>query len=411
MIGLKRFAPPIAFALGVIAVLIAAAVTIAVVMQPPPEDLNIIVSYMIVTSLGSLGAGYILYRVGWWRWPGRIFYTLALGVVIQAAVVFFNVWLTARSMLINQHDLDLTSMLLLFGIGISIAFGGFAASSLTDRMTRLRQAARAVAAGDFSTRVDVKGRDELAELASTFNAMAAQLQASAERQKELDNLRRDLIAWASHDLRTPLTSIRVVIEALADDILDDAGARQAYLTTVQADIRSLSQMIDDLFELAQIDAGGLTLDVMTASLRDIISVVASRRPPLDDSHPVSLGGNVDADVVPLQSDPQKTDRVLINLTSTPTRHTPPDGNVGVQSRRADHCVHIQVIDTGEGIPPADLPHVFERFYRGDASRSRATGGAGLGLAIVRGIVEAHHGQISVRSQVGHGTTFEIVLPG
>src|SRR5450759_725218 len=162
---LKRLAPPITFALGISGVLITAVVTIVVVMRPPAEDLNLIIGYMIISSLGSLGAGYVLYRLGWWRWPGHIFFTLTLGVVIQAIVVFFNVWLTARNMLINQHDLDLTSMLLLFGIGIGVAFGAFAAASLTQRITQLRHAARSIASGDLSTRVEVKGHDELAELA------------------------------------------------------------------------------------------------------------------------------------------------------------------------------------------------------------------------------------------------------
>jgi signal transduction histidine kinase len=406
----RRFGPPLAFALGIVVVLITAAIAIDVVLQPPPEDLNIIVSYMVLTSLGSLGAGYILYRLGWWRWPRRIFYTLTLGVIIQAAVLFFNVWLTARSMLINQHDLELTNMLLLFGIGVSVAFGAYAASSLTQRMNQLRRAAHRIAAGDLSARVEVKGRDELSELSDNFNQMAAQLEASDRRQKELDNMRRDLIAWASHDLRSPLTSIRVVIEALADGVVDDPAARQTYLATAQSDIRSMSHMIDDLFEMAQIDAGGLHLDLMPASLHDVVSDVLTRMRAVAEQRQVTLEGQVDPAVDPIQLDPQKIERVLTNLIGNAIRHTPAGGRVDVQADRAGEFVRVRIIDTGEGIPAIDLPHIFDRFYRGDASRSRMTGGAGLGLAIAKGIVEAHHGRISVQSEIGHGTTFEIVLP-
>ncbi len=406
----KRFAPQLAFALGIIGVLIIAAIAIQVVMQPPPEDLNLIVGYMLVTSLGSLGAGYVLYRLGWWRWPRRIFHTLALGVIIQAAVVFFNVWLTARSMLINPHDLELTNMLLLFGIGVSIAFGAYAASSLTQRIGQLRHAAHAIAGGNFSTRVDVKGHDELAELAITFNQMAAQLEASARRQKQLDQMRRDLIAWASHDLRTPLTSMRVVIEALADGVIEDAEARQQYVATLQADMRSMSHMLDELFELAQIDAGGLKLERLPASLRDLVSDVLTRMRPVAEARRVTLDGQVDPAVDPIAIDSQKIERALINLLSNAIRHTPPNGRVEVKAHRVDQRVCIQVIDTGEGIAPNDLPYVFDRFYRGDQSRSRATGGAGLGLAIAKGIIEAHHGTIRVQSEIGRGTTFDIALP-
>ncbi|HZY45975.1 MAG TPA: HAMP domain-containing protein [Anaerolineae bacterium] len=331
---LKRLAPPVAFALGISGVLITAVVTIEVVMRPPAKDLNVIIGYMIISSLGSLGAGYVLYRFGWWRWSGHIFFTLTLGVVIQAIVVFFNVWLTARSMLINQHDLDLTSMLLLFGIGIGIAFGAFAAASLTQRITQLRHAARSIASGDLSTRVDVKGHDELAELGTTINSMTTQLEASAQKQKELDHMRRDLIAWASHDLRTPLTSIRVVVEALADGVVDDPDSRQRYLASLQADVRSLSRMIDDLFEIAQIDAGGLKLDLIPCSLHDVISDVLTRMRALADARQITLDGRVDPALQPVQIDPPKFERVLVNLIDNALRHTSAGGRVEVLADRA-----------------------------------------------------------------------------
>ena len=407
---LKRFAPQIAFALGIVAVLIAALIAIQVILAPPPEDLRILLGYMLITSLGTLGAGYILYRLGWWRWPRRIFYTFLLGLIFQSGVVFFNVWLTARGMLINQHDLELTYVLLLFGIAVGIVFGGYAARVLALRIRELHSAAQRVAAGDLSTRVEVKGRDELAELAGTFNHMTTQLESTARQRQELDKLRRDLIAGASHDLRTPITSMRVVIEALADGLIEEADSRQRYLASLQADIASLSKMIDELFELAQIDAGGLQLDRLPAALRDLISDVMMRLRPLAEAHQVQLDGDVAPDVDPVTLDPAKMERVLVNLISNALRHTPVGGCVNVTADRVGNQARIKVSDTGSGIAPVDLPYVFDRFYRGDQSRSRATGGAGLGLAIAKGIVEAHGGTIGVQSQAGRGTTFEIWLP-
>lgn len=407
---LKRFAPQIAFALGIVAVLIAALIAIQVILAPPPEDLRILLGYMLITSLGTLGAGYILYRLGWWRWPRRIFYTFLLGLIFQSGVVFFNVWLTARGMLINQHDLELTYVLLLFGIAVGIVFGGYAARALALRIRELHSAAQRVAAGDLSTRVEVKGRDELAELAGTFNHMTTQLESTTRQRQELDKLRRDLIAGASHDLRTPITSMRVVIEALADGLIEEASSRQRYLASLQADIASLSKMIDELFELAQIDAGGLQLDRLPAALRDLISDVMMRLRPLAEAQHVQLDGDVTPDVDPVTLDPAKMERVLVNLISNALRHTPAGGCVDVKADRVGNQARIQVSDTGSGIASADLPYVFDRFYRGDQSRSRATGGAGLGLAIAKGIVEAHGGSIGVQSQPGRGTTFEIRLP-
>jgi signal transduction histidine kinase len=259
-------------------------------------------------------------------------------------------------------------------------------------------------------RIDVQGRDELADLSVAFNRMAAQLESSARQQQELDKLRRDLIAGASHDLRTPLTSMRVVVEALADDIIADQDSRRRYLASLQADIASLSKMIDELFELAQIDAGGLKLDRLPASLRDLVSDVLMRLRPLAEAHQVSLDGAVDPQVDPVVLDVAKMERVLVNLIDNALRHTPAGGRVDVKVDRVDGQARLRIRDTGLGIAPADLPYVFDRFYRGDQSRSRATGGAGLGLAIAKGIVEAHQGTITAQSEVNHGTTFEITLP-
>jgi signal transduction histidine kinase len=231
----------------------------------------------------------------------------------------------------------------------------------------------------------------------------------------LETLRRDLIGWVSHDLRTPLASMRVMIEALADGVVDQPEMVRRYLRTIQGDIRNLSALIDDLFELAQIDAGGLRLEVAPHSLRDLISDTLESMRALTKQKGVDLSGNVAQDVDPVVMAPEKISRVLINLIDNAVRHTPAGGSITVEAWREvgtatqQDRVRVDVRDTGEGIPPTDLPYIFERFYRGEKSRSRATGGAGLGLAIARGIVEAHGGQLWVESQVGTGSTFSLAL--
>jgi two-component system OmpR family sensor kinase/two-component system sensor histidine kinase BaeS len=271
--------------------------------------------------------------------------------------------------------------------------------------------AEAVADGDLSARVAVSGNDEIAELATSFNRMAAQLQEADARQKELETLRRDLIGWVSHDLRTPLTSMQVMVEALADRVVYEPETVERYLRTIQTDIRSLSALIDDLLELAQLDAGELRFAVGSHSLGDLISDTLESMRPLAEHEGVTLSGTVNPGVDPVMMAPEKVSRVLTNLINNAVRHTRTGGAVTVEARRepdSDRVV-VDVCDTGEGIPPDDLPHIFERFYRGEKSRSRSTGGAGLGLAITKGIVEAHGGQLWVQSEVGKGSTFSFTL--
>ena len=289
--------------------------------------------------------------------------------------------------------------------------GYFLAAAITGRITQLDRAAREIESGNLAARVPVSGSDEIAALAETFNHMAARLQETALKQRELDALRRELVAWAGHDLRTPLASIRAIVEALADGMVEDAETRQRYLNTARRDIQNLSVLIDDLFEMAQLDAGGLKLERMPSSMTDLISDTLESFSELAAQAGVHLEGSVSQGIDPVLMDVQRIGRVLNNLVDNALRHTPAGGTVSITTSRSEDGVRVEVADSGEGIAPEVLPHVFDRFYRGDQSRSRATGGAGLGLAIARGIVEAHGGQIGVQSVPGNGSRFYFTLAG
>jgi signal transduction histidine kinase len=334
-----------------------------------------------------------------------------IGYLVAIGLVFLNVLVTAQLMFASQHDLRLAGILLLFAGGIALSFGYFLSANITESIQRVVDGAEAIADGDLGVRVMVSGQNELAELADAFNRMATQLQEADDRQKELEQLRRDLIGWVSHDLRTPLTSVQLMVEALADGVVDEPQTVQRYLRTIQADIRHLNTLIDDLFEMSQLEAGALHFVVAPHSLRDLISDTLESMSTLAQKKGVELCGDVAQDVDPVVMAPDKIGRVLINLISNAVRHTPPGGEITVEARREKKSgqIRVDVRDTGEGIPPEDLPHVFERFYRGEKSRSRATGGAGLGLAIAKGIIEAHRGELWVESQVGGGSTFSFTL--
>jgi signal transduction histidine kinase len=192
--------------------------------------------------------------------------------------------------------------------------------------------------------------------------------------------------------------------------VDDPETVRRYLNTAQRDVRSLSALIDDLFQMAQLDAGGFPLNRAEASLNDLVSDTLESFAELAKQQNITLEGQVESDVDPVFMDTQAIGRALNNLISNGLRHTPPKGRVSVWVRRTGASVEVTVSDTGEGIRAEDIPHIFERFYRGEKSRNRGTGGAGLGLAIARGIIRAHGGDIRVESKVGKGTQFSFHIP-
>jgi signal transduction histidine kinase len=379
------------------------------IMSPPVSDLSAMIIFLFITATVSGLIGYTAYRMGWMTRVKTIRWTLLISYLISSVLTFFNVWLTARLMFASQHDLLLATVLLIFAGGMAMVLGYFLSTAITDRIELLEQAANSLAEGDLESRVEIIGSDEVASLGKTFNQMAEQLKIATDKQQELKQLRSDLIAWVSHDLQTPLTSIQAILEALSDGILDDPEEEKRYLETAQRNVQTLSALIDDLFQMAQIDAGGVPINQSLNSLSDLISDTLESFSHIAQTRKLSIMGNVDADVDPVYMDVQLIGRVLDNLVSNAIRFTPGGGSINITAHRNVEKVNIIVQDTGEGIPPEDIPHVFESFYRGEKSRSRATGGAGLGLAIAQGIVQAHGGDIRIDSELGAGTSFIITL--
>jgi signal transduction histidine kinase len=288
-----------------------------------------------------------------------------------------------------------------------------AAVPLAQRVERLRLGTARLADGDLRAMVKVEGHDELAALAKDFNRMASALERAKLREREADEARRDLVAAISHDLRTPLASARALIEAVADGVADDPETRARYLASARGELAKLGRLVDDLFELARIDAGVLRLELEETSLRDLVSDTLSSFGPEAERRRIRLVGEVSPEVDPVLASPSKLQRVLYNLVSNALRHTPADGTVFLKAEPEEDTVRVQVADTGEGIAPEDLPRVFERSFRGEGSRGSSEAGddagAGLGLAIARGLVEAHGGTIDVESRPGEGSRFSFTL--
>ena len=377
-------------------------------MAPGPGDLALLAATLAVASALAVGLGYLLYRRGWAR-SSSLMVTLVATYLWAALVTLLPVWLLQRQMFFNEHDLILSGVLLLFAAIVATTYGLFIAAGVAEGLRQTAVVADRLAGGDAAARVPVAGRDEVARLGESFNAMADRLQTAADRQREVETLRRNLIAWASHDLRTPLTAIRVRVEALDDGLVTEPEEARRYVAAMRADVMALNALLDDLFELAQLDAGGPPPERSPHSPADLVADCLRRFLPLAEGRGVALTGDVSPDaMVPAQ--PGKIERVLGNLVDNALRHTPPGGRITVSARATPEGVVFHVEDSGPGFSPAELAHAFEQFYRGEAARSRAMGGAGLGLAIARGIVEAHGGRIWAENRAEGGGRVSFLLP-
>ena len=283
---------------------------------------------------------------------------------------------------------------------IALVLGSFLFLQITAPMRALTAAARRIAGGDLSQRVGVQSQDELGELGQAFNTMAESL-ARAEAS------RRNLVADVAHELRTPLSVIQGNLEALLDGVFPPTPEN---IAAIHEETMLLSRLVEDLRELTLAEAGQLVIKKEPTQVEELIQRTMGNLRPQAAEKEIELVTDLPAVLPTVEADPHRLEQVLRNLLSNGLRYTPAGGRITVAAREAGGEVRIGVADTGPGIPPADLPHVFERFWRGDKARSRAHGQTGLGLAIARQLVEAHGGRIGVESQEGKGTIFTVWLP-
>jgi len=397
---------------GIGGALVATIALTAIWMRPPQDDLIQLAGIYGLTALASAAVGFGAQRSGLWRRLGSLAGSLTLGYVLAAGLTLLNVWVTARLMFISQHDLALAGVLLLFASGISVSFGYLLSRSLTDSLRTMIRAAEHLSEGDFSARVPIEGSDEVALLGQAFNRMASRLEVADAEAQRLEDARRDFVAWVSHDLRTPLASLRAMIDAMADGVVAEPENVVRYLKQSQSEIDRLNALIDDLFELSRLDTGHLQLGYELCSLSDLVSDTVGSLAPRASAKGVEVTAEIEERVDPVRIAPRHIGRALHNLLDNALRHTPAGGSIRVRVGRREQGVEVSVHDTGEGVNPAEANLVFERFYRAEASRARAgadSAGAGLGLAIARGMIEAHGGRIWVESN-GQGATFRFTLP-
>ncbi|WP_062441774.1 sensor histidine kinase [Herbidospora daliensis] len=332
--------------------------------------------------------------------------TVSLTVVAIVAVtaMLAGTLAVAWAMFLSPHDLTVVTLVITMAAVVSLATALLLGRWVVARSHDLARAARDFGdAGDFAAPA-APATAELAGLARELAATSEKLAASRARERALESSRRELVAWISHDLRTPLTGLRAMAEALEDGVADDPAR---YHRQIRAEVDRLTTMVGDLFELSRIQAGAFLPVPARLSLRDLAADALLGAAPLAEERGVRLVGD-DLDHVPVEVDGKEMTRVLANLLVNAIRHTPADGTVAVSAVRHGENAVLAVTDGCGGIPADDLPRVFDTGWRGTAARTPPAG-AGLGLAIVRGIVEAHAGRADVRNVPG-GCRFEVTLP-
>jgi signal transduction histidine kinase len=346
-------------------------------------------------------------------WLGRrasvVWLTVGVATTAVLAVVAGTV-ATSRAMFLSGHDLGVISLVAAVAGVVALLFAVAVGSALARWSRELRDEARRFGeSGSFVS--GASGPAEFTELSEELRRTSERLAESRHRELALEQSRRELVSWVSHDLRTPLAGLRAMTEALEDGLADDPAR---YHAQMRAEVDRMVRMVDDLFELSRIHAGGLRLSPEPVALGDVVSEALAGANAVARARGVRLGGQVEEDV-PVTADPAGLSRVVSNLLMNAIRHTPADGVVEVSARAVPDGVELSVTDACGGMREDDIPRVFDVGWQGSPARTPdhldTTGGAGagLGLAIVKGIVEAHLGQVAVTNHEP-GCRFLVTLP-
>jgi signal transduction histidine kinase len=368
---------------------------------------------LLVAASCAVAVGLAGLAVAWVIRQRPIFWQLALVVGVAIGSVLAGVVAIARLMFISPHDRSVVTLVsavaglvaLLVAVAVGLAIARWSEA--------LRQDARRLDAhGSFvSAR---RGPSELQALSAELERTSRRLEESRLREARLEGSRRELVSWVSHDLRTPLAGMRAMTEALEDGMAEDPAR---YHRQIRAEVDRMVRMVDDLFELSRIHAGVLTLSPETVAVTDVVSEALAGADPVARARSVRLGGSVEQGLA-VTADPVGLSRVISNLVMNAVRHTPADGTVEIRGRAVADGVELTVSDQCGGISENDMERVFDLAWRGGAARTpdraeelAGVSGAGLGLAIVRGIVEAHRGVVRVENLAPVGCRFLVRLPG
>jgi signal transduction histidine kinase len=373
-----------------LAIVVAAGALVAAIVGPIYGAEAALVTAALVAALSAAGLA-VAHRVAGAQPRHRLQARFELVVGTAVGVILVTVVVAAELMFVSNHDALIVSAIVLAAALVALRAARVASAGVVREVGSIRDALAAVGAGDRDRRPSAEAAVELSELANAATRMIEQLGEEERRRDAADAARRNLVASISHDLRTPLASLRLMLAAIEDGVVDD-DTRDRYLATMHTHVDALGSLVDDLFELSRLEAGDLEWSIQRVEVPALVDEAVAAMRVEAEANGVAVTTALQPLPRPARADPVRLQRVLFNLIQNAIRHTPADGSVTVRAEPVGDWVEIEVADTGAGIGLEDRDQLFEPFVRGSGNGGRDAG-AGLGLALCRAIVEAHGGQI------------------
>ncbi len=382
---------------------VAAAITgaLLVSMEQPRDEIAVLLAVLVAIAFAWLAMTHLMTVR---PVAGSLRRHYAAGVIGAVGLVLASALAGTRLMVVSRREAEIVAVMLVFSVIVALRVASLLSGHAAAQITRLGERLGRLAAGRGADEpVPETGPRELADLAIAANAMARDLAAS-------DRARRELVAAVSHDLRTPIASLGLLVDAVADGVVTSPEEIADYQARMRVHLSHLRELVDDLFELARIDAGDVAWERVPVAVAELVEETAEAFRPAADERSVTLAERVQAGLPPVAASPERLQRVLFNLLENAVAHAPVGGSVTLTADGQNGEVRFEIADTGTGIAAADAARVFDRFYRGGDDASRPVGGAGLGLAIARAIVEAHGGRIWVANPGEPGARMAFTVP-
>jgi two-component system sensor histidine kinase BaeS len=368
------------------------------VMAPSGGERNRLISMYAALAAAVFVVGLSLVAVTRRSLNRRILAVSIAGPLIVGVITIIGAW----SMFISSHDTQFVVILTALATVLAALLVNLLSVPLLRDLSRIKEAATTFGEGNLSARTGIDRFDELGELGQTFDSMAEKIEQQTSEQRRLEDERQFMLSSLSHDARTPLTAMRAAVEALQDGMAPDPAR---YLDSIEHDLRAIEDIVENLFVIGKLDAHQLSMHVESIDLAEVASTAVFAIEPLAEKHDVHVVVEADGPVL-VQAARIETQRVINNLLSNSIRHSPTDGQVRVVIDASDEPT-LSVVDEGPGFPEDFVDRAFNQFERADVARTRAHGGAGLGLAVVRGLVEAQGGKVWAKPGPGGQVTFQL----